>query len=67
MSRAFLDIFQIQNETCSCSKFSFSISGQKGLDLDMAMAYWNIVLKGRFRFLDVWNRFLKVNFNDRQF
>jgi hypothetical protein len=26
----------------------------------MAMAYWNIVLKGRFRFLDVWNRFLKV-------
>jgi DCN1-like protein 1/2 len=35
--------------------------GQKGLDLDMAMAYWNIVLKGRFRFLDVWNRFLKVS------
>jgi hypothetical protein len=27
----------------------------------MAMAYWNIVLKGRFRFLDVWNRFLKVS------
>ena len=28
--------------------------------MEMAMAYWNIVLKGRFRFLDVWNRFLKV-------
>lgn len=45
-------------------QFTFNYAknpGQKGLDLDMAMAYWNIVLKGRFRFLDVWNRFLKEN------
>lgn len=35
-------------------------AGQKSLDLDMALAYWDIVLKGRFRFLELWNRFLKV-------
>ena len=34
--------------------------GQKGLDLEMAIAYWNIVLKGKFRFLDTWTKFLKV-------
>ena len=26
----------------------------------MALAYWNIVLKGKFRFLEVWTKFLKV-------
>ena len=44
-------------------QFTFNYAknpGQKGLDLDMALAYWNIVLKGRFRFLDIWNQFLKV-------
>lgn len=34
--------------------------GQKGLDLDMAIAYWNIVLRGRFKFLDAWCKFLTV-------
>ena len=34
---------------------------QKGLDLDMAIAYWNIVLKGKFKFLDIWTKFLKVS------
>jgi len=34
---------------------------QKGLDLDMAIAYWNIVLKGKFKFLDIWTKFLKEN------
>lgn len=34
--------------------------GQKGLDLDMAITYWNIVLCGRFRFLDLWCQFLQV-------
>ena len=34
--------------------------GQKGLDLDMAIAYWNIVLKDRFKFLDLWCKFLTV-------
>ena len=39
----------------------------------MALAYWNIVLKGKFRFLEVWTKFLKVykqknemNQNDEQ-
>lgn len=35
--------------------------GQKGLDLDMAIAYWNIVLKDRFKFLDLWCKFLTVS------
>ena len=30
------------------------------LDLDMALAYWNIVMKGRFKFLDLWCTFLQV-------
>lgn len=45
-------------------QFTFNYAknpGQKGLDLDMAMAYWNIVLKGKFQFLDIWNTFLKEN------
>jgi DCN1-like protein 1/2 len=37
-------------------------SGQKGLDLEMAIAYWNIVLKDRFKFLDLWCKFLTVRF-----
>ena len=44
-------------------QFTFNYAknpGQKGLELDMALAYWNIVLKGKFRFLDVWTKFLKV-------
>ncbi|XP_064166988.1 DCN1-like protein 2b isoform X2 [Anguilla rostrata] len=42
-------------------QFTFNFAknpGQKGLDLDMAVAYWNLVLTGRFKFLDLWNRFL---------
>jgi Cullin binding len=38
-------------------------TGQKGLDLDMAIAYWNIVLKDRFKFLDLWCKFLTVSCN----
>ena len=30
-------------------------------DLEMAIAYWNIVFKGRFKFLDMWVQFLTVN------
>ncbi|XP_076306555.1 DCN1-like protein 1 isoform X2 [Tachypleus tridentatus] len=33
--------------------------GQKSLDLDMAVAYWNIVLAGKFKFLDLWCQFLQ--------
>ena len=31
------------------------------VDLEMAIAYWNIVLKDRFRFLDIWCQFLQVS------
>lgn len=34
--------------------------GQKGLDLEMAIAYWNIVLSERFQFLPLWCQFLQV-------
>ncbi|KAL7983851.1 hypothetical protein Chor_000727, partial [Crotalus horridus] len=42
-------------------QFTFNFAknpGQKGLDLEMAIAYWNLVLSGRFKFLDLWNKFL---------
>lgn len=32
--------------------------GQKGLDLDVAIAYWRIVLADKFRFLELWCKFL---------
>jgi len=32
---------------------------QKSLDLEMAIAYWNIVLRGRFKHLDWWTQFLQ--------
>ncbi len=35
--------------------------GQKSLDLEMALAYWNIVLKAKFIHLDIWIQFLKVS------
>lgn len=35
--------------------------GQKGLELDMAIAYWNIVMRGRFKLLDQWCQFLTVS------
>jgi len=45
-------------------QFTFQFAknqGQKGLDLEMAIAYWNIVMKGRFKFLDLWVQFLTEN------
>lgn len=45
-------------------QFTFSYAKedtQKGIDLDMAIAYWNIVLKGEFKFLDQWCEFLNVS------
>ncbi|KAF7656385.1 hypothetical protein LDENG_00041910 [Lucifuga dentata] len=42
-------------------QFTFNFAknpGQKVLDLEMAVAYWKLVLSGRFKFLDLWNRFL---------
>ncbi|XP_041699873.1 DCN1-like protein 1 [Coregonus clupeaformis] len=42
-------------------QFTFNFAknpGQKGLDLEMAVSYWNLVPKDRFKFLGLWNRFL---------
>ena len=44
-------------------QFTFNYArnpGQKGLELDMAIAYWNIVLQGRFKLLKLWCCFLQV-------
>ncbi|CAG0902050.1 unnamed protein product [Cyprideis torosa] len=42
-------------------QFTFSYArnpGQKGLDLGDAIIYWKIVLQGRFKYLDLWCKFL---------
>lgn len=42
-------------------RFAFDYAknpGQKGLDLEMAIAYWRILLSDRFSLLDVWCEFL---------
>jgi len=44
--------------------FTFNFAkdpGQKCLDLELAIAYWNIVLKDRFKFLHLWIQFLQEN------
>lgn len=49
-------------------QFAFNYAkdpGQKGIDLDMAIAYWQIVLSDRFKFLDLWCKFLKVRIYNR--
>ncbi|KAF4025843.1 hypothetical protein G4228_017611, partial [Cervus hanglu yarkandensis] len=58
LEREFKDTVKLQDLyqltfTCARSR------GQKGLlNLEMAVAYWNLVLSGRFKFLDLWNTFL---------
>jgi len=47
-------------------QFSFnyakSNSNQKGLDVETALAYWNIVLKDKFYHLEMWNTFLQEKY-----
>lgn len=61
---------QLENELKDAIKFrdfyqfTFNYAkehAQKGIDLDMAIAYWNIVLQGRFKFLEMWCKFLTVS------
>ena len=43
--------------------FTFNFAknpNQKSLEPDMALAYWGIVLKGRFQHLDLWLNFVQV-------
>jgi len=42
--------------------FSFSYAKnptQKGIELEMAVPYWNILLHGRFQLLPLWTQFLQ--------
>lgn len=61
---------QLENDLRDATKFkdfyqfTFNYAkehAQKGIDLEMAIAYWNIVLQGRFKFLDMWCKFLTVS------
>lgn len=58
----------VEHEIYDCQKFkdfyqfTFNFAknpGQKSLELEMAIAYWNIVLRGKFKFLDLWCEFLR--------
>ena len=51
-----------QNKFKEFYQFTFNYAknpSQKGLDLEMALAYWNIVMAGRFKFLGLWSTFLR--------
>jgi len=63
---------QIEMEILDATKFkefyqfTFNYAknaSQKGLELDIAIAYWNIVLTDRFKFLNLWNKFLHEHHN----
>jgi len=41
--------------------YAKSDPGQKCLELDIAVAYWNIILQGRFNSLDMWCKYLTEN------
>lgn len=44
--------------------FSFAYAKnptQKGIEMEMAIPYWNILLQGRFQLLPLWTQFLQVN------
>lgn len=41
--------------------YAKSDPGQKCLDLEIALAYWDIVFKGRFHSLDLWSSYLREN------
>jgi len=57
---------ELQDDTKYRNLYQFTFNfakniGQKGLELEMAIAYWNIVMKGKFKFLDLWIEFLTEN------
>jgi len=44
-----------------CSSIAVVVGMNMFVDLEMAIAYWNIVLHDRFKFLDLWSRYLVVS------
>lgn len=52
-----------KNQFKDLYQFTFNYAknpSQKSLDLELAIAYWNILLKDRFKFLDMWIEFLQT-------
>ncbi|XP_031633659.1 DCN1-like protein [Contarinia nasturtii] len=44
--------------------FNYAKDGtQKGMDLETAITYWNILLRGQFKFLEQWCEFLTKNYS----
>jgi len=56
------DVEKFKNFYRFTFEYAKSDQGQKGLDLDVAIAYWKIVLQGRFHSLDIWCKYLKENY-----
>ena len=63
-------ILQIETELNDPNKFkdlyqfTFNFAknpSQKSLDLEDAIAYWKMILSDRFKYLDIWIKFLQVN------
>merc|ERR1711874_875041 len=73
MGKLKVKLDQVERETMADNdrfkefyQFTFNYAktpGQKGLELEMAAAYWNIVLDGKFPHLPLWTRFLKETWN----
>lgn len=60
--RAELELANNQHLFKDLYQFTFNYAKnqlQKSLDLEIAIAYWNILLKNRFKFLDLWIEFLQ--------
>lgn len=64
LMRAEQELNSNQNQFKDLYQFTFNYAKnllQKSLDLELAIAYWNILLRNRFRFLDLWVEFLQAN------
>ena len=62
--RAELELTNNQHLFRDLYQFTFNYAKsplQKSLDLEIAIAYWNILFKNRFKFLDLWINFLREN------
>jgi len=60
--KAELELNNSSNQFKDLYRFTFNYAKnllQKSLDLELAIAYWNILLRNRFKFLDLWVEFLR--------
>ena len=51
-------------------QFTFNFAknpSQKSLDLEDAIAYWKMILSDRFKFLEIWIKFLQVSYFENFF